>query len=105
MPQDSSDGGLKRGLWDDKTEDEVAIGREIVEMSGMNYDVMVAQELNGEILIGDMSGAGPGGCPPVAPNRGAIAAGNDSRGGEREVVCEEDVAEKGEPGVRLERAH
>ena len=35
----------------------MAVGGEIVEMSRMNCDVMVAQELNGEILVGDMGAA------------------------------------------------
>ena len=41
----------------DQTENEVAVGGEVVEVAGMDEDMVIAEELNGEILIREMDRA------------------------------------------------
>ena len=41
----------------DQTEDEVAVGGEVIEVAGMDEDMVIAEELNGEILVREMDRA------------------------------------------------
>ena len=49
-------GRLKRGLRCDEAEDEVVVGGKVVEMAGVEEDVVLAEEVDGEIFVGGVSG-------------------------------------------------
>ena len=57
---DSFNGRLKCRLWCDEAEDEVIAGGEVIEMTRVEKDVVIAEEVDSEIFLRDRSGGGRG---------------------------------------------
>lgn len=66
---DSFDCRLKYRLWCDEAEDEVIAGGEVIEMTRVKEDMLVAEEVDSEIFVRD----GSGGVCGVA--KGGVPAG------------------------------
>ena len=49
--QDAFDGSLKRSLWCEEAEDEVVGGGEVVEVTRVDEDVVVAEKVDGEVFV------------------------------------------------------
>ena len=49
--------------WRDEAEDEIAAGREVVEVARVDDDVMVAEEAHGEVFVRMFSGDAEDGVP------------------------------------------